>query len=80
MENVWILAGGIALAFVQYLKEMMKDAGVKARFVRGGSTQFLVDLLVELMQVFRCVVHLAQQDADLCLQLLECHDSLSSLS
>jgi citrate lyase subunit alpha/citrate CoA-transferase len=38
-------AGGIALAFVQHLKEMMKTAGVRARFVRGGSTQYLVDLL-----------------------------------
>lgn len=38
-------AGGIALAFVEYLKEMMRAAGVKARFVRGGSTQYLVDLL-----------------------------------
>jgi citrate lyase subunit alpha/citrate CoA-transferase len=40
-------AGGIALAFVQFLREMMRDAGVKARFVRGGSTQYLVDLLNE---------------------------------
>ncbi len=40
-------AGGIALAFVQYLKQMMKDDGVKARFVRGGSTKFLVELLQE---------------------------------
>ncbi|HUK88191.1 MAG TPA: citrate lyase subunit alpha [Terriglobales bacterium] len=40
-------AGGIALAFVQYLKEMMKEAGVKARFVRGGSTRYLVELLEE---------------------------------
>jgi citrate lyase subunit alpha/citrate CoA-transferase len=40
-------AGGIALAFVQFLKEMMQEAGVKARFVRGGSTQYLVDLLKE---------------------------------
>jgi citrate lyase subunit alpha/citrate CoA-transferase len=40
-------AGGIALAFVQFLKDMMKDAGVKARFVRGGSTQYLVELLKE---------------------------------
>jgi len=38
-------AGGIALAFVELLREMMKDAGVKARFVRGGSTRYLVDLL-----------------------------------
>ncbi len=40
-------AGGIALAFVSYLKEMMKEAGVKARFVRGGSTKYLVELLEE---------------------------------
>lgn len=40
-------AGGIALAFVEYLKEMMRDAGVKARFVRGGSTKYLVDMLEE---------------------------------
>jgi citrate lyase subunit alpha/citrate CoA-transferase len=40
-------AGGIALAFVGYLKEMMKEAGVKARFVRGGSTRYLVDMLEE---------------------------------
>ncbi len=40
-------AGGIALAFVNYLKDMMHEAGVKARFVRGGSTQPLVDLLHE---------------------------------
>ena len=38
-------AGGIALAFVQYLGTMMKQAGVKARFVRGGSTEHLVSLL-----------------------------------
>ncbi|MGD2134766.1 MAG: citrate lyase subunit alpha [Gemmatimonadales bacterium] len=38
-------AGGIALAFVQFLKHMMQQAGVKARFVRGGSTQYLVELL-----------------------------------
>ncbi|MEE9270728.1 MAG: citrate lyase subunit alpha [Candidatus Krumholzibacteria bacterium] len=38
-------AGGIALAFVDYLKDMMKQAGIKARFVRGGSTRLLADLL-----------------------------------
>lgn len=38
-------AGGISLAFVQFLREMMRESGVKARFVRGGSTQYLVDLL-----------------------------------
>lgn len=40
-------AGGIALAFIQYLRDMMKEAGVKARFVRGGSTEHLVGLLNE---------------------------------
>lgn len=40
-------SGGIALAFVSYLKQMMKEAGVKARFVRGGSTKYLVELLEE---------------------------------
>jgi len=40
-------AGGIALAFVDYLRGMMKEAGVKARFVRGGSTRYLVEMLRE---------------------------------
>jgi citrate lyase subunit alpha / citrate CoA-transferase len=40
-------AGGIALAFVDYLRRMMKESGVKARFVRGGSTRYLVELLHE---------------------------------
>jgi citrate lyase subunit alpha/citrate CoA-transferase len=40
-------AGGIALAFVDYLKRMMREAGVRARFVRGGSTKYLVELLDE---------------------------------
>jgi len=40
-------AGGIALAFVDYLARMMREAGVKARFVRGGSTRYLVDMLRE---------------------------------
>ena len=40
-------AGGIALAFVDYLARMMKAANVKAGFVRGGSTKYLVDLLNE---------------------------------
>ncbi len=35
------------MAFVGYLKQMMKQAGVKARFVRGGSTKYLVELLEE---------------------------------
>src|SRR5512140_1029643 len=40
-------AGGTALAFAIYLKEMMKRAGVKARFIRGGSTKYLVEMLDE---------------------------------
>lgn len=40
-------AGGTALAFIPYLKQFMKDAGVRARFVRGGSTKYLVELLEE---------------------------------
>src|SRR5512146_198739 len=40
-------AGGIALAFVDYLRAMMKEDGVKARFVRGGSTRYLVEMLQE---------------------------------
>src|SRR5690349_6424558 len=37
-------AGGIALAFVDYLRRLMKEEGVKARFVRGGSTRYLVEI------------------------------------
>lgn len=40
-------AGGTSLAFAIYLKEMMKRAGVKARFIRGGSTKYLVEMLHE---------------------------------
>src|ERR1051326_5284171 len=40
-------AGGIALAFVDYLRRYMREAGVCARFVRGGSTRYLVDMLKE---------------------------------
>jgi citrate lyase subunit alpha / citrate CoA-transferase len=40
-------AGGTALAFAIYLKEMMKQDGIKARFVRGGSTRYLVEMLEE---------------------------------
>jgi citrate lyase subunit alpha/citrate CoA-transferase len=38
-------AGGTALAFAIFLKEMMQEAGIKARFVRGGSTKYLVEML-----------------------------------
>lgn len=38
-------AGGTSLAFTIFLAEMMRAAGVKARFVRGGSTSYLVEML-----------------------------------
>jgi citrate lyase subunit alpha/citrate CoA-transferase len=38
-------AGGTSLAFTVYLKEMMEKAGIKARFIRGGSTQIVVEML-----------------------------------
>jgi len=40
-------AGGTALAYGIYLHEMMKERGVRARFVRGGSNKYLVDMLRE---------------------------------
>ncbi len=40
-------AGGISLAFVTFLEKYMKETGIKARFVRGGSTKYLVKLLEE---------------------------------
>ncbi len=40
-------AGGTNLAFILFLKEKMKAKGVKARFMRGGSTKYLVELLEE---------------------------------
>src|SRR3974390_382154 len=40
-------AGGIALALVDYLARMMREANIRASFVRGGSTKYLVDLLKE---------------------------------
>ncbi|MDP6539290.1 MAG: citrate lyase subunit alpha [Planctomycetota bacterium] len=40
-------AGGTALAFGIFLKEMMQEAGVTAGFVRGGSNEYLVSMLEE---------------------------------
>src|ERR1700690_175411 len=40
-------AGGIPLAFGDELAPVMKKDGVKARFVRGGSTRYLVEMLQE---------------------------------
>jgi citrate lyase subunit alpha/citrate CoA-transferase len=38
-------AGGISLAFIQFLAEYMEREGIVASFARGGSTQYLVDML-----------------------------------
>ncbi len=40
-------AGGTSLAFIKFIKEIMKQRNIKARFVRGGSTKYLVELLEE---------------------------------
>jgi len=40
-------AGGTALSFAIFLRDLMRERGVKARFVRGGSTEYLVDMLEE---------------------------------
>lgn len=40
-------AGGTTLSFGIFLKEMMLQAGIKARFVRGGSNKYLVEMLEE---------------------------------
>ena len=38
-------AGGISLSFVVYVQEIMARRGLKARFARGGSSQYLVEML-----------------------------------
>ncbi len=40
-------AGGTALAFAIYVRDMMRKKEIKARFIRGGSTQYLVQMLEE---------------------------------
>ncbi len=40
-------AGGTSLAFVSYIRELMIENGVRAQFVRGGSTAYMVKLLEE---------------------------------
>lgn len=45
-------AGGMSLAFIQYVAEYMKEKKVVADFVRGGSTQVLVDMLESGMTKF----------------------------
>lgn len=40
-------AGGISLAFVHYLSQWMRREGIRARFIRGGSTKLIADMLEE---------------------------------
>lgn len=40
-------AGGTALSFSIFLGEMMRKKGIKARFARGGSNKYLVQMLEE---------------------------------
>jgi citrate lyase subunit alpha/citrate CoA-transferase len=40
-------AGGISLAFVEFMAQRMRAKNVKAPFARGGSTKYLVNLLNE---------------------------------
>ena len=47
-------AGGVALAFVGRIREMMEQAGVTASFVRGGSTKQLVAMLNDGLT--RCIL------------------------
>jgi len=38
-------AGGISLAFTEFLHQEMKEKGIVARWAQGGTTKFLVDML-----------------------------------
>jgi citrate lyase subunit alpha/citrate CoA-transferase len=38
-------AGGTSLSVGRYFAEIMKEKGIKARFARGGSNQYLVEML-----------------------------------
>ncbi len=40
-------AGGTSLSFSIFLSEMMREHNIKARFARGGSNQYLVNMLEE---------------------------------
>jgi citrate lyase subunit alpha/citrate CoA-transferase len=45
-------AGGMSLAFIQYVAEYMREKKVVADFARGGSTNVLVDMLKEGLTKF----------------------------
>lgn len=40
-------AGGISLAFTEFIHQRMKEKGVKAAWAQGGTTKFLVDMLMD---------------------------------
>jgi citrate lyase subunit alpha/citrate CoA-transferase len=40
-------AGGTSLAVGEYFRKIMKEKGIKARFARGGSNKYLVQMLEE---------------------------------
>lgn len=40
-------AGGTSLAFAIFLREIMQEQNIKARFIRGGSNDYLVKMLEE---------------------------------
>ncbi len=40
-------AGGTSLAFAQHVCDRMRPAGVRARFVRGGSNRYLAEMLAQ---------------------------------
>jgi citrate lyase subunit alpha/citrate CoA-transferase len=40
-------AGGTSLAFTIFLRDLMRKKGVKSRFMRGGSTRYLTEMLEE---------------------------------
>jgi citrate lyase subunit alpha/citrate CoA-transferase len=40
-------AGGTALSVAEYFRIIMKEKGIKARFARGGSNKYLVEMLNE---------------------------------
>ncbi|HNW61186.1 MAG TPA: citrate lyase subunit alpha, partial [bacterium] len=55
-------AGGVSLAFVKYMGDLMREAGVVADFVRGGSTRYMVDLLESGLT--RCILDGQSFDLD----------------
>ncbi len=50
LHNGWSFqagAGGTALVFAIFVRDIMRKRGIKARFIRGGSTKYLVEMLEE---------------------------------